>query len=361
MHVSGLAPRWSSAPGETIATALSEWEMSREELATGLGLDAEQTSRLLHGDLPITISLARRLTDVVGGSTRFWMAREAQYLDDQARVRADKWSQEFPVTQMVSFGWIDKPRTWHQQIKECLRFFDVNDVDEWDDKYGRQLEAAHFRTSSAFGLESAATTAWFRAAERAAFTEPDLPPFDAAAFEMAMPVIRELTRVKEPERFVPKLIERCASAGVRVVVVRAPMGCPASGAARLHRSRPLIQLSARHLTDDHFWFAFFHEAGHVLRHELDSAFVDVLDDDSQDELEHEANEFASSWLMGISGISPGAVSRRSIVRVAHANEVAPGIIVGQLQHRGQVRPDQHNGLKRRYVWNGTSLETKQRN
>ena len=360
MHASGLAPRWASAPGETIASALSEREMSRNELATGLGLDIEQTDRLLRGDLSITISLARRLADIVGGSTRFWMTREAQYLDDLARVKADRWSQEFPVAQMASFGWITRPKTWRDRIEECLRFFDVEDVDEWDDRYGKDLEAAHFRTSATFELESAATTAWFRAGERAAEHAPDLPPYDAGVFESAMPAIRQLTRVKEPERFVPELIERCASAGVRVVLVRAPKGCPASGAARLHDGQPMIQLSARHLTDDHLWFTFFHEAGHVVRHDLDTAFVDVLDSDSQDDLEQDANDFASGWLMGRFRIGPGAVSRRDIIRAAHANDVAPGVVVGQLQHRGQVRPDQHNGLKRRYLWNGTSLETKQR-
>lgn len=361
MLANGLAPRWASAPGETIASALSERGMSRDGLATALNLDRDQTDRLLRGDLSITIWLARRLAEVVGGSTQFWMTREAQYLDDLARVKADKWSQEFPITQMAAFGWIDKPKTWLAQIEECLRFFDVDDVDEWDKRYGRQLEVAHFRTSATFGLESAATTAWFRAAERAAEAAPALPPFDAEVFEATLSSIRELTRVKEPERFVPEVIERCATAGVSFVVVRAPRGCRASGAARLHRERPMIQLSARHLTDDHFWFTFFHEAGHVLRHRLDAAFVDVLDEDSQDDLEQEANDFASGWLMRRSRISPGSFSRRDIIRAAHANDVAPGIIVGQLQHRGQLRPDLHNGLKRRYTWNGASLETKRRN
>lgn len=360
MHASDLAPRWASAPGETIASALSEREMSRGGLETALGLDNEQTDRLLRGDLSITISLARKLAEVLGGSTRFWMTREAQYLDDLARVKADRWSQEFPVAQMASFGWIAKPKSWHDQIEECLRFFDVDDVDEWDNRYGQHLEAAHYRASATFAIESAATTAWFRAAERAAEEAPNLPPFEAGEFESALPAIRELTRVKQPERFVPELTERCASAGVRLVLVRAPKGCPASGAARLHHGKPMIQLSARHLTDDHLWFTFFHEAGHVLRHDLDRAFVDVLDDDSPDDLEQDADDFASGWLMGHSHVSPGAVSRRDIIRAAHANDVAPGIVVGQLQHRGQVRADQHNGLKRRYVWNGTSLETKQR-
>ena len=38
----------------------------------------------------------------------------------------------------------------------------------------------------------------------------------------------------------------------------------------------MIQLSARHKSDDHLWFSFFHEAAHVLLHSKKSVFVDEL-------------------------------------------------------------------------------------
>lgn len=46
--------------------------------------------------------------------------------------------------------------------------------------------------------------------------------------------------------------------------------------ADLNRYTPtkaVIQLSLRHKTDDHLWFSFFHEAGHVLLHSKKETFI----------------------------------------------------------------------------------------
>lgn len=361
MHTGGLTPRWASAPGETLGAVISEQKLDLDDLAPSLGLSVSDTRRLLVGTLPLTVAIARNLSTTVGGTTEFWMTREAQYQDDLARVQADKWSQELPVAQMVKFGWMQKPSSWVDQIDACLRFFDVPDIDTWGQRYDRQVEAAHFRSSPTFDLEAGATTAWFRAGDLVAESRADLPAFDSHALNELLPRLRDLTRIPQPEVFVGDLVRLCAGAGLHVVVLPTPKGCSASGVARRLRQHPLIQLSARHLTDDHLWFTFFHEVGHVLRHNLEMPFIDNLDDrDHIDAFEDEANDFASEFLMGRTPISRGALSRRDIVRIAHANSISPGIVVGQLQHRGFLRRDQFNYLKRRYVWNGTTLETRRR-
>ncbi|WP_234412528.1 ImmA/IrrE family metallo-endopeptidase [Nocardioides sediminis] len=341
---------------------MNERQLDLDDLAPSLGLSAGDTRSLLAGALPLTLSIARNLSASVGGTTEFWMTREAQYQDDLARVRADKWSQDLPVAQMVRLGWMQKPSSWLDQIDTCLRFFDVPDIDTWEERYDRQVESAHFRSSSAFDLKAGATTAWFRAGDLVAESGPKLPAFDSQRLTALLPWLRDLTRVPQPEKFVSELVSLCAGAGLHVVVLPTPKGCSASGVARRLHENPLIQLSARHLTDDHFWFTFFHEVGHVLHHDLEMTFIDNLDDrDHLDVFEDEANEFASEFLMGRTSMRwNGALSRREIVRIAHANSISPGIVVGQFQYRGLLRPNQHNGLKRRYVWNGATLETRRR-
>ena len=206
------------------------------------------------------------------------MTREAQYQDDLARVQADKWSQDLPVAQMVKLGWMEKPSSWLDQIDACLRFFDVPDIDAWEQRYDKQVEAAHFRSSPTFDLKAGATTAWFRAGDLVAESRPDLPAFDLRALTALLPRLRDLTRVPRAEKFVGDLVNLCAGVGLHVVILPTPKGCSASGVARRLGPHPLIQLSARHLTDDHLWFTFFHEVGHVLRHDLETPFIDNLDD-----------------------------------------------------------------------------------
>ena len=52
-----------------------------------------------------------------------------------------------------------------------------------------------------------------------------------------------------------------------------------SGAAWwLTPKKAVIQLTARHKSDDHLWFSFFHEAAHILLHSKKDDFVDETND-----------------------------------------------------------------------------------
>jgi HTH-type transcriptional regulator/antitoxin HigA len=139
----------------------------------------------------------------------------------------------------------------------------------------------------------------------------------------------------------------CAKTGVIVVFVPEVTGCRISGAAWwMGPSRAVIALTDRYKKDDRFWFTFFHEAAHLLLHSKKETFVDDGTDD--DAIEREANDFAADLL-----ISPEHQERLqelatdSEVRT-FANEIgiAPGIVVGRLQHDGRWGWNKGHGLKR---------------
>jgi len=359
VNSNGLAPRWASAPGATIEAALRERGLTVQDLSGALGLPEANVASLIAGEAPITVSVAHILAGTIGGSPEFWLVREAQYLDDLAYVEADRWSGSFPVDQMVSFGWIQEPANWHERIDAIFEFFGVETVAGWAGDYATSLDVAHFRRSPAFEIDTPATTAWFRACERQADegrAVSSRTSFDAAEFAASLQIIRSLTRVRDPRVFLPELARLCANAGVDLVVVRAPVGCPVSGCSRVYGGRPLIQLSARFLSDDHFWFTFFHEAAHVLLHGLQVPFVDVLEDEAGDPFEAEANEFATELLVAGALDTAQPLRAREVIRLAHSIGVSSGVLVGQLQYRGMLRRDHLNGLKRRYRWDGASLE-----
>lgn len=358
MNATGLSPRWASPPGETIEQAAADRGLSNSELATRLGLAAQELADLFVGSLPITLSLAETLSATVGASREFWITRDAQYHDDLRRVEADRWAQRFPIRQMVEFGWISQPSDWHEQIDSCLQYFEVEEPAGWEARYGQALQAARFRKSPTFDIDPAATSAWFRACEAQAEGQSASGVFDADRFTSTVADLVGLTRVKDPARFIPQLTARCADAGVVVVVVRPPKGCPVSGVARTYRGRPLIQLSARHLSDDHFWFSFFHEAGHIVLHPREEMYIDSFDDGLNDGVEAEANAFAERQLFPAGLDVQGRPTPRTIMRVAQANGVSTGVVVGQLQHRGVIRQNQFNTLKRRYAWDGPNLGMK---
>ena len=359
----GFSPRWASPPGETIRDILVERGLSPEVFAASIGVPDLQFEGLLTGHETISIDLARRISTSVGGSVEFWVTRDCQYRDDLTRVEADRWAQSLPIAQMADLGWIDKPTGWQERIDSCLSFFGVPGVPEWRRTYGAMLDNAKFRASDRRHVNENATGAWLREAEREA-AKLVCAPWNPAEFARSLPGLRSLTRVSDPKRFVPSLVASCACLGVALVILRAPTGCPASGAARyLDSGTPHIILSARYLSDDHLWFTFFHEAGHLLANNSQAVYVDEIDQVSAVPLsdeEREADAFATKVLV------PAATRERLLRRTPTATQlhqlaneagVSSGILVGQLQHEGVIGFNSRlNRLKRRYKWTDASLE-----
>jgi hypothetical protein len=264
---------------------------------------------------------------------------------------------------MADFGWIDRPTSWQAQISSCLSFFDVSNVPEWRSTYGALLDNARFRVSEKTQLNENSTGAWLREAEREA-AQLSCAAWTPVEFARSLPGLRWLTRVSDPTRFIPSLVESCASVGVALVVLRAPAGCPVSGAARyLASGTPHIALSARYLSDDHFWFTFFHEAGHLLGNNSEAVYVDEIDDHPGAPLsdeEREADAYAMDLLLPTSlreRIPRRTPTAKQLHQLANDAGVSSGIVVGQLQHAGVVGFNSRlNRLKRRYKWSGASLE-----
>lgn len=70
---------WVSPPGDTVEDSLEERGWTQAELAEHLGRSTEEFARLISGSLPLTEDLAESLAKVVGGTTAFWVEREARY------------------------------------------------------------------------------------------------------------------------------------------------------------------------------------------------------------------------------------------------------------------------------------------
>jgi HTH-type transcriptional regulator/antitoxin HigA len=358
-----FAPRWASPPGDTIRDALEERGLSREAFAEAIGIPISHVPALLGGEERISIALARRISSTIGGSVEFWLTRDGQYRDDLALVDADRWAESLPTAQMVQLGWIDMPVDWQDRISACLRFFDVRDLNEWKHTYGSMLDGARFRVSEKTASDTRAAAAWLRKAEIEA-RNINCAPWDPSAFARSLQEVRSLTRVSDPQKFLPKLAAICADTGVALVVLRTPPRCPASGAALyLDAGMPLVVLSARHLSDDHFWFSFFHEAGHVLLHAANAAYIDDLDPSPGRPIrkdEREADKFASDLLVPPSLRDQLFQGRPTPVRLHELSTklgVSTGVLVGQLQHAGVLGYGTAlNRLKHRYKWVGSNLE-----
>jgi Zn-dependent peptidase ImmA (M78 family) len=282
------------------------------------------------------------------------MSRDFQYREDSARLHApDKgWLAELPLGDMIRFGWLQPVPKASEETAACLRFFNVPSVGAWRAKYASVQAMAAFRTSRSFESRPAAVAAWLRKAEIEG-EAVSCARWNPSGFENALTSIRRLTRYKDPDRFLPELSELCSTNGVALAIVRPPNGCRASGATKfLSPQKALLVLSFRHLTDDQFWFTFFHESGHLLLHSNQSMFIEGVDT-SQTKEENEANDFAEHALIPAEHIYAMLSLRLDsveVIKFARKIGISPGLVVGQLQHHKRIRPNQLNGLKRRFAW-----------
>ncbi len=352
----GFKPDWVSPPGDTILDLLEEKSWTQAEFAERCGFTKKHVNQLCSGEASISEEAALRLEKVLGGSAGFWLARESQYRELEARKaeydsleREREWLKEIPLSVMVKFGWVQRVSHRGQQVAECLQYFGVASVDAWRARY--QRIGAAYKASDKFEKKIGSVAAWLRYGEiQSELIETQ--EFTKKGFQGVLSDIRALTNESDPAVFVPKLVRICAEQGVAVVVARTPPGCPVSGATKwLSPNKALLMLSVRYKTNDSLWFAFFHEAAHLLLHGKKMSFLELKGLDN--EHEREANEFAANHLI------PRVEAKRLVdlegthaAVTAFAKEigVAPAIVVGRMQNDGLLPMNYLNGLKVRYEW-----------
>ncbi len=355
-------PNFAIPPGETLAETLDTLGMTQAELAERMGRPLKTINEIVAGKAMITSDTALQLEKVLGVPASFWSNRERMYRDALARRREAShleqqldWLKTMPVKELVRVGWIPALTEPVGQLRSVLSFFGVAGVEEWRALW--ESPEAAFRQTRAFVANPGATSAWLRKGEIEA-QKIDAAPFDGASFAETLRQLRRLTE-EEPADFVPVLRERCAQAGVAVVFVPSLGGVRAYGVARwLHSTRALIQLSLRGKTDDHLWFTFFHEAGHILKHGKRAVFVEGSDAETaaRDPREAEADTFAQECLIPSNDYERfcrnGDFSVAAIRRFASQIRIAPGIVAGRLQHERKIPFSRANQLKRRFDFVG---------
>ncbi len=344
-----------SPPGETLAEVLQERGMSPAQLGERLGRPEEAVHEIIHGKMPLTKSDAERLARTLRVPADFWLTRERQYRlfleesEAQGRRRTElAWLKQVPLSQMIKRGWLSRAGDKSDQMRSLLAFFDVGSMEEWQRAW--MSPDAVFRRSPSFEGAPGAVAAWLRQGEIEARRIP-CAPFNRKAFHSVLERARSLTR-ESPGIFQPLLARRCAEAGVAIVFLPELPRCRVSGVTRwLSPAKAMIQLSLRYRSDDHLWFTFFHEAGHILLHGKRDVFVEE-EGIEEDEKEAQANRFAADSLIPPRQyqrlLTREPFSKSKIKAFADEIGIAPGIVVGRLQHDGHLPYSHSNHLKQRF-------------
>ena len=334
------APDYATHPGEVLGERLEAYGMSQTELARRIGMSTKTMSLMVNGKAPVTPETALQLERVLGVSARLWTGLDSNYRLHEARKAETRnleahreWASRFPYSELARRGVVPSTRDPEERAAALLQFFAVANAESWETQYG-SLQVA-FRKSVAFTHSREAIACWLRLAETQA-VQTRCAAFDEALFMSALKQARGLTQ-ELPEEFDCILRGACATAGVALVFVAELKGTHLSGAARwLNPDKAMVALSLRHKMDDHFWFSFFHEAGHLLKDSKKKVYLDGADGAPSCDVEDEANRFACDMLLPPDAyrrfVAAERYNEKTVTEFAGKVGVAAGVVVGRLQH-----------------------------
>lgn len=324
--------------GDFILEWLEDHDMSPAELARRTGYSRKHISLVTRGTAAVTPDFATRLELVTGIPAVRWLALEAQYQADHARLgiqlaaaeRKDVLDAFAPsLTYLRKHGWVKGTRrNPGALLLELMMFFGVGTPDALIPS--RLTPQVAFLQSDAFVVEEASIATWLRLAQIEAAAAPAQAPYDHEALRALLPSLRSMSRSlpTEPMAFVSAL----AHVGVKLLAVPEVPGCRAYGATFWQDDRPVVVLSARGKNDGVLWFSLFHELGHVLLHPRTTSVEVVNGEESK--REDEANKFASETLIPRK-LRPelhAVASKEHLTELAERESVSPGVLLQHLHH-----------------------------
>ena len=331
-------PNIAIHPGKTLEDTLEASGMKQVDLAQRAGLTAKTINEIINGKNPITAETAIKLSAVFGMSAAFWNNLQKNYDETVARLKAETCLDEELAlfrkftcyNELVKWGYVSVSANIRDKIVGLHKFFGVSSL-----AFINQTYAVAFRKSAQANLSPECLATWLRCGEIEA-QKVETKLFDRNKLLDSISALRILTN-ELPEKFQGKLIEICRSCGVAVVFVPHFSKTYVNGATRwVSSDKALIQLSLRGGSDDRFWFTFFHELVHILKHGKKGQFVEFKDRDKINILEKEADEFASNILIPKSQYNQfkntGDFSDPSIKAFAKSIGVSPSIVAGRIEH-----------------------------
>ena len=327
-------------PGDTIFETIEHIKMSQVELADRMGKTPSKINDLISGKEPITVATAFQLEKVLGIDAQFWLNREMLYREKLSRIEQEEalekckdWLKMQPIKELKMCGYLKTEKAGPVMSEECLKFYGVAAPGQWESLYINQYVSARFRKSDAHKSSLGGLAAWLRIGEIET-RKLKLNSYNKETFKQSLLEIKNLVR-PHPEDFALRLQEYCLNSGVGLIYTICIPKAPISGVARWISGNPVIQLTDRYKSNDHFWFTFFHEAGHILLHGKKNVFVENLDEFEIDpQKEVEADDFANRLLLpeDIVPELPDNITEKDIRQIARKYNTHPAIVLGRLQH-----------------------------
>lgn len=326
-------------PGDFLKEELEARNWTQQDLTKILGKSARLVNEIINAKRAITPETAKGLAAAFGTSAQYWMNLESLWQlfqlghseGDIAR-RATLYSR-FPVNELIKRNWIEDSDSLDVLESQICNFYELERPDN-DLKF-----VANFRRSGEDEGIQPLQLAWqYRAYHLA--RKLVVPKFSNKSLSLCLEHLRPLLSEPEEVRHVPRIL---AESGIRFLLIEQIKGSKVDGACLwLDGKWPVIAMSLRYGRIDWFWFTLLHEIRHVANRDNAVIDIDLMESGPNSDVERRADSEAAEFLIPKSAMdnfiarTAPLYSFPKVLGFSRRIQVHPGIVVGRLQHQGEI-------------------------
>lgn len=325
--------------GQILSRELDARGWTQADFAAVIGRPTQFVSEIVTGKKEITRESAAQVGAALGQTAEVWLNLQDSYLlseqakDIQTQQTLDNVRRRARLNELAPISVLMKRRVLTGRTLEELEA-EITDLFELQSIQDEPSFAIAARRSNQSEAVSAVQNAWVACVRQEAREIRSRERIRHFSKKRLSTLARQLPALlKTPKQF-ENLPELLAEAGVIVVYVEALPGAKIDGCAFFSDETPVIGLSGRGKRLDKILFTLLHELAHVLLdHVKTEIIVEAFDEAEDGDDEKAANAVVSGWLLPTPlPPAPERVSAGWVASVAAELDLAPIVIIGQLQH-----------------------------
>lgn len=339
----------ATPPGATIKEQLVDRAMNQKEFAVRMGMSEKHISKLVNGEVQLTMDVARRLEMVLGVPAQFWCNLESIYREKLAKMNEETEMnvdvtlvKKFPYKEMARHSWVDDVSKGTEQAMRLRKYFEVTQLKILQNHLVPAGIAC--RKSSESELSYYALVAWAQKAKLEA-RKIDTKPINVKKLIIKIPEIRKMT-IMPMSKFCVGLQRMLADCGIALVLLPYIGGSFLHGATFYDGHKIVLGLTVNGKDADEFWFSLFHELGHIVLGHIDKAEGTTAED--EDAADAYAEDILIPKVDFVFYTDADNISEKTIIEFAEKEGISAGIVLGRLQKYGYVMQGMYDKLKVKY-------------
>lgn len=314
--------------GKVLKRYMEYYNISGVDFAESLGITPKHLSEIVNKNIDISDELILAISLVTDIEVEYILKLEnnkktVRYLNNRFKNEDDlnEYLNSFYLKEMVKRSWIcltHKENVYNNAI-DMLKFFKVRNFEILDEKVNNTL----FKKKE--DSDSKKIITWISRCDNLA-REEKVSNYTKSSIDE---ILLYLRKERLNDLNINGMIDYFNSKGLYLVIEPALKGTKIRGCSKVKRDKPAIYLTTLYKDKASFYFALYHEIGHIKKHYNKAKNKYIID--GEDKLEREADDFALNemipddlWELIIKG------NEMDYINISKDNDIPMCFIVSRL-------------------------------